>query len=172
LPRHRPPSCSRSILGRVDGFYQDEGAGERDEGGEVLLGFLAAQGDAFEALDFADSLLDAGAALVEGLGKESGLGGDIVAVRDGGADAASARRLSVCLGIVTLVAEHRSRGDVRPDVEQGFEIAAVAGLAAGQMEGQRQAVEIGLQVDFAGKPAARAPESLVLLPPFAPAAET
>jgi len=40
------------------------------------------------------------------------------------------------------------------------------------MECQRQAVEIGLQVDFAGKSAARAPEGLVCLPPFAPAAET
>jgi hypothetical protein len=40
------------------------------------------------------------------------------------------------------------------------------------MEGQGQPVEIGLQMDFAGKSAARAPESLALLPPFAPAAET
>jgi len=160
------------LLGRVDGFDQDESAGERDEGGEVLCGFLAAQGDPFEAFDLADTLLDAGAPLVEDAGKEGRLCGGILAVRNGGADAAPARRLAVRRGIVTLVAENGSRRDVGADIEQDREIAAVAGLAAGEMEGQRHAVEIGLQVDFGGKPAARAPEGLVFLPPFAPAAET
>jgi hypothetical protein len=61
----------------VDGFNQDKGADEGDEGGEVLCGLLAAQGDAFEALDFADALLDASAALVEDFGKECGFGGGI-----------------------------------------------------------------------------------------------
>jgi len=159
-------------LGRVDGFDQDKGADEGDEGSEVLRGFLAAQGDAFEALDFADALLDAGAPLVEDPGKECRLCGGVLAVRNGGADAAPARCLSVGPGVVTFVAENRPGRDVGADVEQDFEIAAVAGLAASQMKGQRQTIEIGLQVDFAGKAAARAAESLALLPPFAPAAET
>ncbi len=94
------------------------------------------------------------------------------AVGDDRADAALAGRLAVRLGIIPLVADNRPGRDVRADVEQEREIAAVAGLAAGQMKGQRQAVEIALQVDFAGKPAARAAECLALLPPFAPAAET
>jgi len=34
------------------------------------------------------------------------------------------------------------------------------------------AVEIGLEVDFGRKAATRAAEGLMLLPPFAPAAET
>src|SRR5262249_43460972 len=118
-------------LGRVDGFDQDKGASQRDEGGEVVRGFLAAQGDTLEALDFADALFNAGAALVEDFGEEFGLGLGVLAVRDGGADGAPARRLAVGLGVVSLVAEHRSRGDVWADVEQDFEIAAVAGLAAG-----------------------------------------
>ena len=163
---------SATVLGRVDGFGQDKGADEVEEGGEVLGGLLAAQGDAFEALDFADALLDTGASLVEDLGKEGRLCSGVVAVGDGGADAAAARRLAVRLGVVTLVAEHRSRRDVGADIEQDLEIAAVAGLAASEMKSQRQAIEIGLQVDLAGKPAARATESLALLPPFAPAAET
>jgi hypothetical protein len=124
-------------LGGVDGFDQDKGTGERDEGSKVLCRLLAAQGDALEALDLADALLGASAPLVEDLGKESRLGGSILAVRDGGADAAPARRLSVGLGVVTLIAENRSRGDVRADVEQDLEVAAVAGLATGQVEGQR-----------------------------------
>ena len=160
------------LLGRVDGFNQDKGTGEGDKGGEVLRGLLAAQGDTFEALEPSDGLLDTGAPLVEDFGKERGFCSSILAVGDGGADAASARCLAVRLGVVTLVTEHRARRDVGANVEQDLEVAAVAGLAAGQMEGQRQAVEIGLQVDFAGKSAARAPEGLTLLPPFAPAAET
>jgi len=156
----------------VDGFDQDKGAGEGDEGGEVLRGLLTAQGDAFEALDFTDALLDAGAPFVEDLGKECGLRRGILSVRDGGADAAPACRLAVRLGVVALVAENGPRRDVRADVEQDLEIAAVAGLAPGEMERQRQAIEIGLQVDLGGKPAARATEGLALLPPFAPAAET
>jgi hypothetical protein len=156
----------------VDGFDQDKGADEGDEGGEVLCGLLAAQGDPFEALDFADALLDAGAPLVEDFGKEGWLCGGVLSVRDGGADAAPARCLAVGLGVVAFVAENRSRRDVGADVEQDLKIAAVTGLAAGQMEDQRQAVEIGFQVDLGGKPAARAPEGLALLPPFAPAAET
>ena len=87
-------------------------------------------------------------------------------------DAAPACCLAVCLGVVAFVAEHGPGRDVGADVEQDFKIAAVAGLTAGEMEGQRQSVEIGLQVDFGGKPAARATEGLVFLPPFAPAAET
>jgi len=159
-------------LGRVDGFDQDERASEGNEGSEVLRGLLAAQGDAFEALELAVALLDAGASGVEDFGKEGGLVFGVLAVGDDGADAAAARRLPVGLGIVALVAENGARRDVRADVEQECEIAAVAGLAAGQMESQRQTVEIGFQVDFRRKSAARAAEGLALLPPFAPAAET
>jgi hypothetical protein len=40
------------------------------------------------------------------------------------------------------------------------------------MEVERVAVEVGFKVDFGREAAARAAEGLVLLPPFAPAAET
>src|SRR5690349_15448767 len=56
---------------------------------------LGCKSEAFEALELADTLL--GASFVEGLGKESGFGGGILAVRNGGTDAAPARRLSVRL---------------------------------------------------------------------------
>lgn len=137
-----------------------------------MRGFFAAQGDAFEALELADGLLDPSAAFVEDAGKESGSFGGVLAVRDCRADAAPAGGLAVCLGVVPFVTEHRPGCDVGADVEQDFKIAAVAGLAAGEMKSQRQPVEIGLQVDFGGKPAARSTESLAFLPPFAPAAET
>src|SRR5260370_30935017 len=84
--------CSMPMLGRVDGFDQDEHASDRDEGSEVLCGLLAAQGDPFEALDLADTLFDAGASLVEDAGKEIGFCGSVLAVRNGGAESAPARR--------------------------------------------------------------------------------
>ena len=83
------------ILGRVDGFNQDKGAGERDEGSEILCRLLAAQGDALEALELTDPLLGPSPPLVEDRGEEFGLGGGILAVWDGGADAASAGRRSL-----------------------------------------------------------------------------
>jgi hypothetical protein len=43
----------------VDGFDQDKEAGKREEGGEVLGRLLAAQGDALEPFDLADTLLGA-----------------------------------------------------------------------------------------------------------------
>ena len=49
---------------------------------------------------------------------------------------------------------------------------AIALLSAGEIEGDDMAVLVGLQMDFAGETAARTPQRLILLPPFAPAAET
>jgi hypothetical protein len=40
------------------------------------------------------------------------------------------------------------------------------------MEGERQTIEIDLEVDLGRESAARAPERLTVLPPVAPAAET
>ena len=138
----------------MDGFCPDKGASEGDEGGKVLRGFLAAQCDPLEALEPANTRLDAGAAFVEGAWKEFRLGGGIAAVRDDGTDTAPACRFAVGLAVIALIADHRPGRDVRADVEQGLEITAVAGLTAGQVEGQRQTVEIAFQVDLGRKPAA------------------
>ena len=45
-------------------------------------------------------------------------------------------------------------------------------LAACKVEGEVMSVEIGLQMDLARETTARAAEGLIVLPPFAPAAET
>ena len=45
-------------------------------------------------------------------------------------------------------------------------------LAAGQVEGDDRARGVRFRVDFRGEAAARTPERLTFLPPFAPAAET
>jgi hypothetical protein len=67
----------RRSLSRVDGFDQDECTSERDEGAIVLRRLLATQRDALESFEFADCLLDTGAALVENLWKKDGLVFDV-----------------------------------------------------------------------------------------------
>ena len=64
---------AQSRLGPVDGFDQDYGVGESDEGFEVGCGFLAAQFDAFEVLELSDGLFYAGAVPTEALANPFGL---------------------------------------------------------------------------------------------------
>jgi len=75
-------------LGRVDGFDDDEAQSECDEGSEVPVRFLATERNALEALELADHVLDAGAALVEGAGEEGRTMPGCDLDRDGRANAA------------------------------------------------------------------------------------
>ena len=79
---------------------------------------------------------------------------------------------AIGLAVLSFVGHRHPRLDIRADVERYLELCAVAGLARRHVQGERVAVEIGLEMDFARKAATRAAERLVLLPPFAPAAET
>jgi hypothetical protein len=96
----------------------------------------------------------------------------VFASRDNRRDATSAGCLSVGLAVLSLVFHCDAQTDAGANVEQLFEFPTVAGLASGQVEVERVAVEIGLEVDFGRETAARAFERLMMLPPFAPAAET
>ncbi len=71
---------------------------------------------------------------------------------------------------VAFVADDGAGLNVGPDVEQGFEVTPVEGLAAGQIKGDDVAGGVRFCVDFRGEAAARAAERLAFLPPFAPAA--
>ena len=93
-------------------------------------------------------------------------------MRDDGSDAARPRRLAVGLAGVAFVADDGAGLNVGPDVEQGFEVTPVGGFAAGQVEGDDVAGGVRFCVDFRGEAAARTPERLAFLPPFAPAADT
>lgn len=93
-------------------------------------------------------------------------------MRDHRADAAATGRFAVCPGIIAIVAESGARCDVGADVNKHLEIAAVAGLATGQLEGDRQAAEVGFEVVLGREAAARAAERLTVRPAFAPVAET
>ena len=136
------------VLGRVDGFDQDEAEGERDEGTVIARSLLATKGDALEALEFADGLLDARPRFVEDFREESGSVGCSRAMRNDRTNAALAGAVAIGFGVVTFVGDGGARQNIGSDVEQEFEVAAVAGFAPGQMEGERQAVEVDLEVDF------------------------
>jgi len=73
--------------------------------------------------------------------------------------------LANAMAVIALVRHRNARADVRADVERYLELRAVVDLATSQMEVERVAVEIGLEVDFGREAATRAAESLVLLPP-------
>jgi len=159
-------------LGRVDEFNQYQCASEADEGGVAGCGLVAAHGDAFEAFEFADRLLDACASAVQPLREELASCLGIFATRDDRGDAARASCHSVGAAVVSLVGHRDTRTDVGSDIERGLELGGIAGFAAGQVEVERVAVEIGLEVNFGREAATRAANGLALLPPFAPAAET
>jgi len=93
-------------------------------------------------------------------------------MRNGWTNSAFSRRLAIGFRVIALVGDDGARRDVGTDVEQRFEMAAVALFTAGQIEADRRAVEVGLEMDFCREPAARTAERLAFLPPLAPAAET
>lgn len=87
-------------------------------------------------------------------------------------NAALACRLPVGPAGIAFVADGCARIDIGSEAEQDREMRCIALLAAGQIESDRMAIEIRLQVDLGGETATRASERLTFLPPFAPAAET
>jgi hypothetical protein len=156
----------------VDGFDQDDAAGERDERGVVLGGFFAAEGNALETLELADGLLDPSASLIEGFREEGGAVFGMGAARDNRTNVPLPRSVAVWLCIVAFVGQRCPGRDLWADIEQDFKLPAVAGFAPSQRNGKGQAVKIGFEVDLGRKPAARATECLAMLSPLAPAAET
>jgi len=137
----------------VDGFDEDEGASEGNQGSVVPGGLFAAECDAFEALELADRLLDPGSAFVEDPGKELGFVGCVGAVGDNRADAAASGSLPVRLRIVSFIGQRSARRNIRADIKQGLELTAVAGLAAREMKRQGLAIEVGLKVNLGREPA-------------------
>ena len=122
------------MLGRVDGFDEDEAECEGDDRAVVLCGLLTSERNPLEALQLAHGLLNAGATSVEQLREESRpvLGGALIG--NGRADPARARRLAIGPGIIPLVAQSGAGGHVGADVEQDLEVPVIAGLAFSHVE--------------------------------------
>ena len=66
----------------------------------------------------------------------------------------AAGSLAVGFGVVSLVGVGNPRRHVRPHVEERFELAAIAGLVAGEVKLERQAVEVAVDVELGAKAAA------------------
>ena len=159
-------------VGRVDGFNQHESACKTDERSVAGVGLLAAHGDAFVSLELADRLFDARPEFIQPLGEETTSLLGVLTTRNHRCDATRKRGEAIRLAVITLISHCDARADVRANVERCLELGAVAGFATSQMEVERKPVEIGLEVDLGRETATRAAEGLMLLPPFAPAAET
>ena len=138
-----------------------------EEGSRELV---VARGDGAVDLEVADHALDAIALAVEAPVPSYG-GLSMEAWRDGGTNAALAQSVPDRVGVVALVGEQVGRERLG---ERGhrFEGRAVRRLAAGEVEGERDALGITETMNFTGEPAPRAAKSLFASPPFAPAAET
>ena len=106
------------MLGGVDGFDEDERQCEGDERAVVLCRFLASECDAFEALELADGLLDAGAAPIDRFGKESWFDLCRRFQRDDGTDTAGPRRGAIGKAVIALVADSGARRDVGSEIKQ------------------------------------------------------
>ena len=89
----------------MDGFDQDEAEGERDEGTVIAGSLLATKGDALEALEFADGLLDTRPRFVEDFREESGSVGCSRAMRNDRTNAALAGAVAIGFGVVTFVGD-------------------------------------------------------------------
>ena len=83
------------VLGRVDGFDQDEAESKRDERAVILRRLLASKRDTLEALELSDRLFDACPRFVECFRKEGGLVFDVGSIRDCWAYSALACGLAV-----------------------------------------------------------------------------
>jgi hypothetical protein len=160
------------MLGPVDGFDEDETEGERDEGSEAPGRLLTPQGDALEALEFADGLLDPGPPAIEGLGEESRRAFGVRLVGNGRRDPTLSSERTVGLRIITFVRQGCPGCHVRSEIEQDWELRTVTGLTTRQAEGERSALEVALEMNLGREAPTRPTERLLGLPPFAPAAET
>lgn len=96
----------------------------------------------------------------------------VFTARDDRCDAARERHRPVRVAVIALVRHRDAWAGIRSNIERCLELCAVTDLATGQVEVERIAVEIGLEMDFGREATTRAAERLAILPPFAPAAET
>ena len=156
----------------MEGFAADESRRAFDESSEISCGLFAPERDAFETLELSDGLLDAGSGPVEQLGKEGRAGFDVLSEGNCGEGALVSDGLPVGGAVISLVGESGPELPLRPEVEQDRQARPIRRLASRQVEGERMAVEIGLEVDLGREAAARSAKGLIFLPPFALAAET
>lgn len=156
----------------MDGLDQDEPEDKGDDRRVIPSGLFATHGKPLESFRLADQDLDPCPQSIKRLREKPRLIPDVRTIgNDRQATVISCGR-AIGLGIVALVGDHGARRDLGFLAEQDFELLAIRGLGAGQMEVERQPIEVALDVDLRAEAAAGAAKCLIWLPPFAPAAET
>ena len=129
-------------------------------------GFVIAGGDAAKVFDFIDEALDQMAFLVEFGVMGEGLSAGAVS-GDHGGDVAAGQVCPEGVGIEGLVGDEDLDRDAS---DQRCGLGALMHLAGGEAHAQRIAERIDGDVQLGTQPAARAPDGVILSPPFAPAA--
>lgn len=140
--------------------------GVEERSGELVV----ACGDGAVDLDVADHAFDMAPFLVETAVPADGRLA-VRARRNNRANTIGPERGADRVAVVALVGDEMARACIGQP-HHGLECRAVGRLAAGEMEGEREAAGITETMNFTGEPAPRAAKSLFASPPFAPAAET
>jgi hypothetical protein len=142
VPGRRPPGATRRAMATSftsstnakaspNGFNQDQPTSERDESGEILGGFLAAQSNAFEPFQLSGHLLDPGASPVEPLWEKAGPVLGVGPTWDHRNDVSFAAGRTIAIGVVALVGHRRTGFDIRADVERCGQLCSIADFAPG-----------------------------------------
>jgi hypothetical protein len=160
---------AQSRLGRVDKSDPDANAGEQDEAEKACGCMVVACCNTSAVLEAVDEPLDTVAhgvdRVVDGmLDQPVAFGWDFRSA------AASAHIVADRIAVIATIAEQ----NVGIAVAFGHQVGiggAVVGLAGRQNHADGQALAVGAKVDFGREATARAAKTLVLNPPFAPAAQ-
>src|SRR5271169_765349 len=137
-----------------------------ESGQEVDRSPVVSGGDVSEVFEFVEEALDAiaqsvGDFVMRDLDRAVAFGGD------DGLGLGSRDQLAQVVGIVRLVCDDAGRVAVGEKLGGS---GAVVRLASGEDEAQRSALGVGEGMDFGGQSSSGTPHSLILGPPFPPAA--
>ena len=142
--------------------------GETDRGQVIPSRPVVAGCDASEVLQPVECSFDAPAQLVEALAEAERLL-SVTAVGNDRLGSALLQLVAQFSAVVGLVAKHAFRW--RHSAEEALRDRAIMCFASGQQNGDEASLSICECVDLRVAPSARAANSLLLLPPFPPAAE-
>ena len=160
------------VLGPVDGFDQDEGGGECDEGTEVSGRLFAAQGDALEAFELADSLFGAGAGSVERPCEPLWPVFGVLAVGNDGQGAFFPGALAVFGAVIGLVGDNGAGPDIGPRSIRVSKCGPSAAWPPVRSKAIGRPSKSVFKWILVLKPPRERPSAWPCCPPFAPAADT
>lgn len=156
-------------LGPVDKPEPNPDRCDLHESEKAVCGLVVAGGDTAGVFELVEKALDAVSEAVDGvldgeLDLAIGLG------RDHRHCAVKAGVVADVVAVVSLVAQQRER-PFGGTVGQLAGDPCIVGFSGGDQQPERQAVGVGVGVEFGREAAARTAKTLAMSPPFAPAAQ-